>query len=43
MYYILKDTEELNLIFMICNQNADPSATYPLFGYINIFLDMHII
>lgn len=26
---------------MICNQNADPSATYPLFGYINIYLDIY--
>src|SRR6266436_483067 len=27
---------------MICNQNADPSATYPLFGYINIYLYVYI-
>lgn len=25
-----RDTEELNPIFKICNQNAEPSTTYPL-------------
>src|ERR1700750_10853 len=43
VFIIHKDTEELNPILMICNQNADPSATYPFFLNINSFYILSII
>jgi hypothetical protein len=32
-----RDTEELNPEFSICNQNVEPSTTYPLIMFLALF------